>query len=324
MGGNAIAKARRVTKEEYDKIIAHIEGQGFYTTLISGYKTFYGEVVKSYRNKQDFGDIDVVIDDRVDVVPIFAHFRPKKCAVNGHVFSFAYDSIQVDFIRVPKEDIRSTLDYFAYNDLGNLLGKIARAIGLKYGSKGLMYQYKEGDNVIEDIIITKNLDEILTHLGLDPQRYHQGFDELEDIFKYVISSKWFDKHLYQPENATQQNRIRDMKRKTYLTFLEWMKTLPDWIRNLPILICEEYKRVIEQYPHVQNRIKELDASRAKDKAFRARFNGEVVSQLTGLEGAALGKFMSWFRQGNTDSFLMGLDDEKLHVAILMGYRQYSQ
>jgi hypothetical protein len=319
MGGNAIAKARRVTKEEYDAIIKHIEGQSYHVNSNEVYRRRHvwiaGQVVKSYRQKQDFGDIDVVIDDRVDIVDIFAHYRPKKCAVNGNVMSIAYDSIQVDFIRTPKEYIQSTLDYFAYNDLGNLLGKIARAIGMKYGSKGLIYQHKQGNNVIEDIVVTKDITEILTHLGLDPSRYHQGFDELEDIFKYVASSKWFDKHLYKPENSSQENRVRDAKRKTYLAFLEWMKGLPDWIHHLPVLTCTEYENVIAQYPHVGMRIKAIDAERKQEKLFRELINGAVISELTGLTGTELGQFIERFRQLHTKDEILKLTGPEVRKLI---------
>jgi hypothetical protein len=199
MGGNAIPKARRVPKEEYDAIIAHVVGTGFLVESdeiidqqgreVQRKTLIKGEIVKSYRHKEDFGDI----------VPIFAHFRPKKCAVNGNVMSIAYDSIQIDFIRTPKEYIQTTLDYFAYNDLGNLLGKIARALGFKYGNKGLIYQYKdENKNVIEDIQVTANLEDILAVFGLDSERYKQGFDTMEDIFKFVASSEFFHPELYVP------------------------------------------------------------------------------------------------------------------------------
>jgi hypothetical protein len=325
MGGNAIEKARRVSKQEYEKIIAHIEGQGFYTTLISGYKNFYGKVVKSYRNKEDFGDIDVVIDDRVDIVPIFAHFRPKKCAVNGHVMSFSYDGIQVDFIRVPAKDIRSTLDYFAYNDLGNLLGKIARGLGLKYGSKGLIYQYKdEREGVIEDIIVTKELTEILTHLGLDPKRYEQGFDNLEDIFEYVASSKHFDPYLYSLSEARQKDRNRDSKRKTYIAFLEWIGQRKFPIRHLPVLKDMNRDAILRNYPHVQERIAQLDKERCMDKKFRERFNGEVVSRLTRFNGTLLGQFMEYFRTKWRKEILMQLTESELHNAICMARDEFAK
>lgn len=324
MGGNAIAKARRISKDEYDKIIKHIEGQGFYTTVeetpdcpLHGI-TIYGTIVKSYRLKEDFGDIDIVIDDRVDIVDLFRHFRPKKCAVNGNVMSISYDGIQVDFIRTPKEYIQSTLDYFAYNDLGNLLGKIARSLGFKYGNKGLIYQHKdEKGNVIEDITVTADLEEILTVFGLNYFHYQQGFDALEDIFKFVTSSRFFSPELYALENATAANRIRDSKRKTYTLFLEWLEKHTferDSFAAAKRNIRQEC--VFETYPHIQKRIDEISKERNEDKLLRSYISGMIVSELTGLTGTELGKFIELFRSLNPRDELLKLTMDECRERIV--------
>lgn len=338
MGGNAIPKARRVPKEEYDAIIAHVVGTGFLVESdeiidqqgreVQRKTLIKGEIVKSYRHKEDFGDIDVVIDDRVDIVPIFAHFRPKKCAVNGNVMSIAYDSIQIDFIRTPKEYIQTTLDYFAYNDLGNLLGKIARALGFKYGNKGLIYQYKdENKNVIEDIQVTANLEDILAVFGLDSERYKQGFDTMEDIFKFVASSEFFHPELYALENATTANRIRDSKRKTYQAFLEWMESQSFAGRSSVasrVLERVRHQQVFHCYPHIQERIDALNKEREQDKLFRSRYNGEVVSKLTGLTGADLGQFIMRITHLHTRSELMKLGEKELHDLIVDAHEFFKQ
>ena len=321
MGGNAIPKARRVPKEEYDAIIAHVVGTTYYvmrndiTEIHLGDRIgIRGEIVKSYHQKEDFGDIDVVIDDRVDIVDLFAHFRPKKCAVNGNVMSIAYDSIQIDFIRTPKEYIQTTLDYFAYNDLGNLLGKIARAVGLKYGNKGLIYQYKDDKgNVIEDIQVTAKLEEIIPALGLDYKRYEQGFDTMEDIFKFVASSLYFNPEMYALENATTANRIRDARRKTYQAFLDWIGkqtfyfNAVGWTaaaaeRSYP----SPYSLILNGYPHVAERIKVIETEREQEKLFRELINGAVIGDLTGLTGAELGQFIERFRQLHTKDEILKL------------------
>jgi hypothetical protein len=322
MGGNAIPKARRVSKEEYDATIKHIEGQSYHVSSNEVYQRRHiwivGQVVKSYRQKQDFGDIDVVIDDRVDIVDIFTHYRPKKCAVNGNVMSIAYDSIQVDFIRTPKEYIQTTLDYFAYNDLGNLLGKIARSLGFKYGNKGLIYQYKEGNNVIEDIQVETVLEDILAVFGLDSDRYNQGFDTMEDIFKFIASSEFFHPELYALENASTANRIRDSKRKTYQAFLEWIKSQSFPERSSVASRVSErvrHAQVFECYSHIQERIDVLNKEREQDKLFRESINGAVISELTGLTGAELGQFIERFRQLHTKDEILKLTGPEVRKLI---------
>lgn len=357
MGGNAIAKARRVTKEEYDNVIKHIQSQKFMVprntlitptieptviefplgaadvelvrgTTVDTYanEPIYGTIVKSYRNKQDFGDIDVVIDDRVDIVPIFAHFRPKKCAVNGNVMSFAYDGIQVDFIRTPKEHIRSTLEYFAYNDLGNLLGKIARALGFKYGNKGLIYQHRdEVGNVIDEIIVTKVLSVILGILGLSYSRYERGFNTLEDMFEFVASSGYFNPSLYALVNASSADRVRDEKRKTYQAFLAWIQAkrfAETPAEEQKALLQYQHRQILNEFPHVMTLCNQIDKERAEEKAFRAKFNGAVVHRLTGLEGRQLGSFMEKLRSIHYKGELMRMSEEELHGVILAAHEYF--
>lgn len=47
------------------------------------------------------------------------------------------------------EHFNTSLEYLNWNDLGNLIGRIAHKFGLKYGHKGLLYIIK---NDLVDII----------------------------------------------------------------------------------------------------------------------------------------------------------------------------
>jgi hypothetical protein len=334
MGGNAIPKARRISKEVYDKVIKHITGASYYVPSndLGGpdHVVIRGEVVKSYHQKQDFGDIDVVIDDRVDITHLFAHYRPKKCAVNGNVMSIAYDGIQVDFIRTPVELLQSTLDYYAYNDLGNLMGKLARGLGFKYGNKGLMYRYRDPNkNVIEDILVTRDHKEILTALGLSHSRYSQGFDTMGNMFKFISSALYFDSGMYLLENVPGRDRNRDSKRPTYLAFLEWLKAEKIQTaaergdgNTLKARLTDAHWRIWESYPHVAKRIKVLDHEREQERLFRTRFNGSVIAELTGLSGNDLGKFAEWFRERHSKDDLMLRDDGDLKSVVVAEYLDY--
>jgi len=55
--------------------------------------------------------------------------------------SFNYDDFQINFMRVKPEDFNSSFHYYNYNDLGNLIGQLARFKFLKYGDYGLKYNH---------------------------------------------------------------------------------------------------------------------------------------------------------------------------------------
>jgi len=65
-------------------------------------------------------------------------------------------------------------------------------------------------------------------LDLDPNVYHKGFDELKDIFNFIIVSKYFNPYMsdldpygYDKKGVAlykinKINRDRNVKRKTYV------------------------------------------------------------------------------------------------------------
>ena len=42
-------------------------------------------------------------------------------------------NFQIDFIKVGEENWETSKNYFSYNDLGNLMGRLAQRLGVKYG-----------------------------------------------------------------------------------------------------------------------------------------------------------------------------------------------
>ncbi|GAF99140.1 unnamed protein product, partial [marine sediment metagenome] len=60
----------------------------------------------------------------------------------------------------------------------------------------------------------------------DYEKYLEGFDEVEDIFQYVIDSKYFNPKIFEYEQLNHQNRTRNKKRKNYELFLQYVKDNP--------------------------------------------------------------------------------------------------
>src|SRR5690606_38413900 len=92
---------------------------------------------------------------------------------------------QVDLISIPPESFDFARRYFRFSDLGNLIGRIARSTDTVLKHDGLYFQYRDGDLLYREILLTRDFDAALRYLGFEPDRYHDGFEDLDDVFEYV-------------------------------------------------------------------------------------------------------------------------------------------
>ena len=186
-------------------------------------KKFISQPTISYKSKDSFGDLDVLVLKTMamgEFMPIIKElFNPQEEYRNSDCYTIDYKELQVDFILVAPEEWDTSIVYFSYNDLGNFMGRVARNLGFRYGDYGLAYDFAEGERVI----VSRNVQKIFTFLGFDHDRYIQGFNTLEDIFDYVYDSKYYNKESFQYENLNHSNKARNMKRKSYTQFIEYIK-----------------------------------------------------------------------------------------------------
>jgi hypothetical protein len=302
MGGNAVSNAVRLEKQYYDFV-----ADGTSTVLKEAFPEAIVSVIPAYREKESFGDLDILISG-IDVGTL-REFCEKvlnspEVHTNSNVISFGLNItglmfkrtiFQVDFITVPEEIHDFALKYFAFNDLGNLIGQTAHGIGLKFGHDGLWYKYIVDTQLVREICITQDFTEALEFLGYDPARYALGFDNLDAIFEYVITSPYFTTWNYLLENRNAVGRVRDKKRKTYMLFLDWLKgkTLnnersPRDSGFIRILEKMEFPEAVKAYAiatmdyHRLNRVKK-------------KINGTLISEWTGLTDRELGILFGNYR-----------------------------
>ena len=116
--------------------------------------------------------------------------------------------------------------FFSASDLGNLMGRIChRVFGLKYGFTGLRYVVRAEDGVTKrgEIHLSRDPRRIFAFLGFDFDRYLEGFKELEDIFEFVVDSKFFSPNMFVREHLTGKNKKRSVKRSTFSRFLDYVE-----------------------------------------------------------------------------------------------------
>ncbi len=332
MGGNALknTETHRVTTEELTLVTLLVEKH-----LINIDNNVMITPVKFYRNKPDHGDIDIVVSSRNrHFICDYLRSRKEHCHEvfrNGPYASLDYPvpgtdkRVQVDIIRMPLEDHDFAARYFHYNDLGNLIGRIAHRMGFKFGHRGLEYNLRFDTNHIRNMTVTRDWDRALAFLGFNPYTWRQGFDNLEDIFKYVAASEYFDPTMFDLELRSHRERVRDRKRSTYTGFLRWVED------NKPARGAEidpEYMliKAREWWPEFS---KELDNSLEYVKMsneVKDKFNGLIVSEITNLEGKELGEFMKYLRQERTKEeqvrFYYDMTEQQIRDHIASAYQDW--
>lgn len=305
MGGNALKNCttRRYQAEEYFVLEDEVRKKFQDHFRTNAYP------ILAYRNKESFGDMDILV--QAEHLPprwvesVVALFDSKEHHKNGNVLSFEYKEFQIDLIVTPEEELVSSAQYFAYNDLGNLIGRVAHSMGLKLGHDGLTYKFMRAERyVFKEIKLLDDWEDILPVLGYSWERYSQGFDTLEDIFKFVVSSPFFNKSIYALENLNHASRVRNQKRKMYMEFLKWIESYEETSDQQSIAflnICKATKHyayqnyLFDKIPSFKEQYEATQKEFLLAQEYKKRFNGELVSQWTGLEKQELGKFMAWLK-----------------------------
>ena len=336
MGGNALKQfgieTDRLPKAEYDVIVSEVVSI-IKDTLDHGGYIRKVKPILAYKNKQDFGDADILMDSE-ELSPCWIEllkiaFKSKAVYNNGDVCSFEYKNFQIDVIKSPIHEYDAAYSYFNFNDCGNLVGRLCHKFGMKLGHDGLTYVYREGDQVIGKIVITSEFHEVCWFLGLDYKVWQNGFDELEDMFKWVASSKYFSPDIYLFDNLNHTQRVRDRKRKTYNSFLTWCEAWKgekynfnkDKTTYLPMLF-EFFGPANGWHEGFEDQYMTLYMQHLKKKAMFEKYNGVMVREITGLDGKELGEFIKHLKTVMTDVIIVTQSKDRIAEMITNEWKNY--
>lgn len=309
MGGNALMiSTQRADQETFFKIQGHV--CGLLPLFFSGSKI---AAIPAYKEKATFGDLDILISkslihkqpDWVDQLIEFLkkNFGTTEFFKNGDVLSFDYHQpdtgfvFQVDLIFISEDRFEYALSYFSYNDLGNLIGRTAHKAGLAHKHDGLVYYVRDGDYLADEILLTTDYKKALVFLGYDPTVFEKGFVSLEDIFKYVAGSKYFNADIFLLENRNTIAKARDKKRKTYMEFLKWCAAHPELPKfTYPAEKSAWLPVIAKEFPEFEQALAKVWEKVNNNRAAKLKFNGEAVSKITGFKEKPLGAFIQSFKR----------------------------
>lgn len=256
MGGNATKQfgSQRISKEMYVKISSMLSDILLWNTewqCNSRLNLFKFCPIPYVADKESFGDMDIAVlaSKYIDLSAKSVELAVNEYSVinsqelakvigwvkNDNTISIAMQffidaqwtaPFQVDFIVFSDE---ATYDfarhYFSYNDLGNLIGVVAKKYGLKFGFDGLFVQsYFDEKGRLSDKHhsqhkveqkITSDFEKALQILGYDVARFKQGFASIEEVVKYAASSPLFHPEMFKDSERSSESLRRDKKRPTY-------------------------------------------------------------------------------------------------------------
>jgi hypothetical protein len=322
MGGNALkyTKTRRYSSSEFNEI---------WDKINSKLKTigWAGRQLVAYRNKPDFGDMDILIENDGNLgdikETIKREFHPNEIVKNGNVYSFNVDELQVDFIITPSIDMDSAFNFFAWNDLGNFIGKIGHKFGLKFGFSGLVYIYRTDNDskILGEITLSKDPKKILPFLGFSYEEWERGFDNMEDIFEYIINSKYFNIKPFRFGELSATHKRRNKRRKMYNDFLAYHDEKILKGKYSDDGICYEFSGnkesyhewINEEFPGFLDKLAEFRCKEEMRIEGRKKFNGDLVLKKYKITPKELGIAIMMFKTQftNFDAYLYSTSEERI-------------
>lgn len=297
MGGNALKtmfgkEVERMTSVQLGEFAEDIE-----LTLQMYSLGSKADPVKFYHAKEDHGDLDMVVAGKV---PTDRHiqiaFQTELVHKNDTTFSLLYkDKYQVDLIYSDLETYESQLNFRNYSPFGNIFSRLLKQLDVSLKTTGLYYVFRGGDSYVENILLTRNWEQILLYGGLDPLVYRSGFWTQENIFEYVCDSPYFRKSIYAFENLNHVNRKRDRVRPDYNAWNDYIQSKNDRWLDLPDAKAN-LQRIHHWFPSFSWNLECAHRRYTKRLERKLKFNGVYVQLWTGLEGEELGAFMKSIRE----------------------------
>lgn len=342
MGGNALRAhgAVRKNRDDFERITREVLAA---MPGIAGSGRF--ALIPGYREKTSFGDADILLEN-VDLETANVGGRPAWFArladrfgagnavyLNKPVYGFLYDGLQVDIITVPVGTTGNAfgvaLDYYSWNDLGNLVGRIAHKMGFKYGHRGLTYPVRGSDtHVLADLLVSTDTTAILRFLGYSEYDFKRGFNSLLSIWQFAASSVYFSPRIYKFDQVNSKARVRDVKRPTYTGFLQWCDRQPaesitryDW-SNSENEKPYHLQRAFKFFDGFRDAFDTAHAEHVVKQANSAAFNGDIVADITGLSGKELGQLMRQCRQHPWAHIAATYSKEQLRAYVADEFAKY--
>lgn len=285
---------------------------------------------KAYLRKSNHGDLDVIVTEKnCDKIFKWISDNEWKLVSNGNVHSFHFlERYQVDLIIC--KDVMAAKRQFFYmtnGDCGNLIGKLFRHYGFRFGHNGLHWLIRKGDILdVDDVTVSRQILEeflvldtafvdnqksLIERLGLDYQKMKDGFDDLEDLSNWISKSPFFSNDFFTDDrsNMTHADRVRMRKRDSYVFVREIQQSSEKTKADMESLFLKEFDVVSLRKKCLDEYNERLKLSNHKKEVFDSRFCQETW----GVTGKELGIQINEFLSQND---IYSLTKDQVHTRIL--------
>jgi hypothetical protein len=253
-----------------------------------------------HADKPDFGDLDVLIGQDALTVPFLTEFRARlgitqTRRVKG-IESHDFGGFQVDLMATPPAELRTRFEFMSWGDLGNILGRMMRPLGMKWGESGLLYVYRRPDEAhyLRTYTVSLTIDDVLRAAGLDAAHWHAGFTDEADMFGWAAGASRFSPRPYLAPEGDFGRRI--LERPGLHRFAEYLERA-GWVAPTEREPNQPPEVLLELFPDSGLRaFLDAEATAAeRDRVRRSKFSGRLVMALRPeLSGKTLGAFMQAF------------------------------
>lgn len=254
-------------------------------------------------NKETHGDVDLVLplsnlDQQLTTADLEKIGLKNKKQQHSYLFSFSDKNesilVQVDINQLHIDNVERVLFMESYGDLGLIIGLLVKGFGCSLKSTGLFYTTSICNQKFE-FLITKEVEEICkTYLGLDYHHWKVGFQNEEEMFRWLIP---LEAELC---NLTNINLKHYKDRAMFMHYLQWLQkeTLHTDSDNSSRKM-KMMDRMIESgvWTTISQKIVEEKQKMEKRQQFKTVFNATIINDFRQdlgyptLEGPDLGIFM---------------------------------
>ena len=195
------------------------------------------DVLFDYRNKQEFKNIKILVNDYVDERTLSTLLGVVEKA-QGVFTQIRYKEIPVVFIKASDTNWVNAFYFYSGEIVSDAINSIANQMGLSYTDKGLYYT-----NTRTPILVTNKVFDIFKYFELkinpkltgfesqeDINEYERnisnfnsittGFNNIKGIFEFIIDSTYFNANIFTLSDIKQDDFFYEEKLPIYSLFVK--------------------------------------------------------------------------------------------------------
>jgi hypothetical protein len=196
-----------------------------------------------YRNKSNFANIKILIRDDLDLKFLINELNAVWIEDKDNLTKILYNNEPIIFIKTSENYWVNNFYYYSGEIITEAIDKIASKFNLKYTSTGLYYQLKN-----EEFLVSNKVFEIFEFFELNTKKILKGFDNIVDVYEFIIKSTYFNCELFKLSDISNDNYFKDEKISLYKDFLDTITIFQDRTSvNFEFEEKEKYFQLIIDY-----------------------------------------------------------------------------